>query len=57
MELTNHIWLGSSEPIWASEPGGSDGNESSCSVGDTGSIPGWGRSLGEEMAVHSSILA
>ena len=57
MELTNHIWLGSSEPIWASEQGGSDGNESSCNAGDTGSIPRWGRSLGEEMAVHSSILA
>ena len=43
MELTNHIWLGSSEPIWASEQGGSDGNESSCNAGDTGSIPRWGR--------------
>ena len=24
---------------------------------DAGSIPGWGRALGEEMATHSSILA
>ena len=24
---------------------------------DTGSIPGWGRSLEKEMATHSSILA
>ena len=28
-------------------PGGSDGKESSCSVGDLGSIPGPGRSLVE----------
>ena len=28
-------------------PGGSDGKESACSVGDWGSIPGWGRSPGE----------
>ena len=29
-------------------PGGSDGKESACSVGDLGSIPGLGRSPGEE---------
>ena len=29
-------------------PGGSDGKESACNSGDPGSIPGWGRSLGEE---------
>jgi len=28
-------------------PGGSDGEESACNVGDQGSIPGSGRSLGE----------
>ena len=28
--------------------GGSDGKESACSAGDTGSVPGSGRSLGEE---------
>ena len=28
-------------------PGGSDGNESACYVGDPGSIPGLGRSSGE----------
>ena len=38
-------------------PGGSDSKESTCNVGDLGSIPGLGRSLGEGMAVHSSILA
>ena len=36
-------------------PGGSDGKESACSVGDLASIPGSGRSPGE--GVHSSILA
>ena len=29
-------------------PGGSDGKESTCNVGDLGSIPGLGRSTGEE---------
>ena len=28
-------------------PGGSDGKESVCNAGDTGSIPGWGISSGE----------
>ena len=28
-------------------PGGSDGKESACTVGDVGSIPGLGRSLGD----------
>ena len=37
--------------------GGSDGKESSCNVGDVGSIPGSGRSPGEGMATHSSIFA
>ena len=38
-------------------PGGSDGKESACDVGDPGSIPGSERSSGEGMATHSSILA
>ena len=38
-------------------PGGSDGKESSCNAGDPSLIPGSGRSLGKEMATHSSILA
>ena len=38
-------------------PGGSDGKESACSVGDLGSIPGLGRSLEKKMATHSSSLA
>ena len=37
--------------------GGLDGKESASSVGDLGSIPGLGRSLEEDMANHSSILA
>ena len=31
--------------------------ESTCNVGDVSSIPGWGDTLEEEMAAHSSILA
>ena len=31
--------------------------ESACNAGDPGLIPGLGRSLGEEMATHSSTLA
>ena len=38
-------------------PGGSDGKEFACNVGDLGSILGLGRSLEEGMATHSSILA
>ena len=38
-------------------PRGSVGSESACSAGDPGSILGSGRSSGEEMATHSSILA
>ena len=38
-------------------PGGSDGKASAYNVGDLGSIPGLGRSPGEEVATHSSTLA
>jgi len=38
-------------------PGGSDGKESACNVGDLGLIPGLGRSPGKGMATYSSILA
>ena len=37
--------------------GGSEDKNLSASEGDTGLIPGSGRSPGEEMATHSSILA
>ena len=36
-------------------PGGSD-EESACNVGDPGSMRGSGRSPGEGLATHSSIL-
>ena len=38
-------------------PDGSDGKASVYSAGDPGSIPGSGRSLEEEMAVHSRTIA
>ena len=38
-------------------PGGSDGKESVCSVGDLGSSLGWEDPLEKKMAIHSSILA
>ena len=31
--------------------------KNACNAGDLGSIPGFGRSLKEDMATHSSILA
>ena len=37
-------------------PDSSVGKESACNAGDPGSIPGSGRSLGEGMGTHSSIL-
>ena len=43
--------------IWQGFPGGSDGKELTCNVGDPGSIPGLGRSPGEGNGNHSSILA
>ena len=39
------------------DPGGSEGKASACNAGDLSSIPGSGRSPGEEMATHSSTLA
>ena len=38
-------------------PGGSDGKESACDVGDPGLIPGQEDPLEKEMATHSYILA
>ena len=38
-------------------PGGSDGKESAFNAGDLGSVPGLGRSPGEGMTTHASILA
>ena len=44
-------------PVFRGCPGGSDGKESVCSLGDLGSISGFGRSPGEGIATHFSILA
>ena len=47
------LWRGSSlshslpTPVFLGFPGGSAGNESTCNVGELGSIPGLGRSPGE----------
>ena len=38
-------------------PGGSDGKDSACNAGDSGSIPGSEDPLEKDMATHSSILA
>ena len=38
-------------------PGGSAGKESTCNAGDPDLIPGSGRSLEKELAIHSSIIA
>ena len=37
-------------------PGGSDGKESACNLGDLGQFLGWEDSLEEGMATHSSVL-
>ena len=36
-------------PVFLGFPCGSAGKESACNAGDPGSIPGWGRSAGEEI--------
>ena len=45
-----------SPPDFLGFPGGSDGKASVCNARDLGSIPGSGRSLEKEMAIHSSTL-
>ena len=44
-------------PVFLDFPCGSAGKESTCKVGDPGSILGWEDPLEEGMATHSSILA
>ena len=39
------------------QTGGTDDKESTCKVGDLGSIPGWEDPLEKGTATHSSILA
>ena len=43
--------------LWQDFPGGSDSKAYARNAGDSGSIPGSGRSLEKEMATHSSTLA
>ena len=43
--------------VKSSFPDGSDGKESTCNAGDTGSNPGWEGTLEKEMAIHSSVVA
>ena len=45
-----------SEKYWGF-PDGSVGKESTCNVGELGSVPGLGRSLEKGTVTHSSILA
>ena len=49
MNTNRHVLkiLDDTTMLFTSFPGSSDGEESSCSAGDLGSIPGSGRSLGE----------
>ena len=42
--------------IWGGFPDSSVGKESLCNAGDPGSIPGSGRSAGEGIGYHSSLL-
>ena len=42
--------------VLMSSPGSSAGKESACNAGDPCSIPGLGRSAGEGIGTHSSIL-
>ena len=44
-------------PFFKGFPGGSDGKESACNVGDLGSIPVGKIPLEKGLATHSSILA
>ena len=66
MTVTQHLLLASTTPKKEIKqslktcklfPGGSDGKESACNVGDLGVIPGLGDPLEMEMATHSSILS
>ena len=51
------VWVCSNSGLIWGFPGSSVGRESTCNVGDLGSIPGSGRSPGEGNGTHSSILA
>ena len=51
------MWFGGCQSQVEDFPRGSVGKESACNAGDPGSIPGSGRSLEKEMAIHSSTIA
>ena len=58
MTVVQHEFLKCSKYIYNKGfPGDSDGKESACNAGNLDSIPGSGRSPGEDMVNHSSILA
>ena len=58
MEIqARHQWTVWSKSYKQGFPGGSVVKKPPANAGDTGSIPGLGRSLEEEMATHSCILA
>ena len=50
------LWLVVSA-LWPNFPAGLDSKESSCNEGDSGLIPGSGRSPGEGNGTHSNILS
>ena len=54
---THSIILAWRIPVEKGFPGTSDGKESACNVGDSGSVPGLTRSPGEGNGNRSSILA
>ena len=56
-DTTDQLTLSALYYIYMGLPGGSDSKESTCNAGGLGSVPGLGRSPGEEMATNSSILA
>ena len=45
VDVIVYVWLQNGPPLWVQMgfPGSSDGKDSTCSVGDLGSIPGLGR--------------
>ena len=43
-------------PVFLGFPGGLDGKEATCNVGDLGLMPGWEDPLEKGMATHSCIL-
>ena len=60
-EVSEHGAIFHPQGVWAQRgdggvPSGPDGKESVCNTGDTGPIPGSGRSPGEGNSTHSSIL-